>query len=99
MPKPLCNILFNNEFATYYAGKKLDGTVQIRNHERKKIQGIRIRLLGEGQVKWSESSSSTNLDGQSETSTNIFTKKQEYLQVHYHLQKNQGKFHKLPILI
>lgn len=42
MSKPSCQITFNNQCATYYAGQRIEGHIKIRNEVPKKIRGITL---------------------------------------------------------
>ncbi|XP_013118294.2 arrestin domain-containing protein 3 [Stomoxys calcitrans] len=73
----LCNLDHPN--GVYYSGQTINGTIQLNTTKEKQVRNVRIVFLGEGKVKWDESYTTTDSNGNSTTHTTYYRSHEVYV--------------------
>lgn len=85
-----CQIIFDNQWNTYYAGQTVNGRVEITLDAPKKVRGIQITFKGEANTNWATEETRTNNEGKQENERLELTGQEEYFKIQYYLVGGQG---------
>ncbi|XP_061393221.1 arrestin domain-containing protein 3-like [Musca vetustissima] len=75
----VCTFSLDHSNAVYYSGQTINGTISLKTTTEKQIRNARIVFLGEGKVKWEESTTTTDSNGNSTTSTTYYRSHEVYI--------------------
>lgn len=75
-------IYFDNPYGTYFSGQQISGYIIIRLVKQKRLQGIELRFLGEGEVEWTEQRREHE-DGKFVDHTDYFNAREVYFENNY----------------
>ncbi|XP_026282832.1 arrestin domain-containing protein 2 [Frankliniella occidentalis] len=78
-------ILFDNHYATFYAGQTVTGRVIVTVDKPKKLRAITINFKGEAEVKWTETERKKDSQGKDYDDQVIYKATETYYENKYHL--------------
>ncbi|XP_073819343.1 arrestin domain-containing protein 3-like [Musca autumnalis] len=74
-----CIFSLDHPNGVYYSGQTINATISLTTTSEKNIRNARIVFLGEGKVKWEESTTTTDSNGNSTTTTTYYRSHEVYV--------------------